>query len=180
MTTYISLLRGINVSGQKKIPMTELKLLYESLVFENVTTYIQSGNVIFSSAENYESKLCDLISNKIREVFGYDVEVIIRSKNTWSEVIKNNPFIKRSEVDPKKLHVTFLSQIPVEINTDELDKVKDSTEQYVISDKEIYFYCPEGYGRTKLSNNLLERKLKVTATTRNWNTVMKLFEMANI
>ena len=77
------------------------------------------------------------------------------------------------------MYVTFLSQEPLEINRDELDKIKQSTEKFMVLGKEIYFYCPDGYGRTKLSNNLLERKLKVTATTRNWNTVKKLFELAN-
>ena len=179
MATYISLLRGINVSGQKKIQMAELKSLYVSLDFENVLTYIQSGNVVFNSTENDESKLTNQISDKILEVFGFDVKVIIRTKNDWVKVIENNPFIKRSGIDPKKLHVTFLSQEPSEINQDELDKVKHDTEEYVVMGEEIYFYCPEGYGRTKLSNNFLERKVKVTATTRNWNTVNKLLEIAN-
>ena len=177
--TYISLLRGINVSGNKKILMAELKSIYETMGFENVLSYIQSGNVIFSSIENDELKLCDMISDKIQEAFGYDVKVIIRSKNAWEKVIGNNPFIQSSEIESSKLYVTFLSQEPLEINRDELDKIKQSTEKFMVLGKEIYFYCPDGYGRTKLSNNLLERKLKVTATTRNWNTVKKLFELAN-
>ncbi len=176
---YISLLRGINVSGQKKIPMAELKSLYKSLGFENVTTYIQSGNVIFSSAERDESKLSALISDKIQEVFSFDIEIIIRSKESWASIIQNNPFTNRKSINPKKLHVTLLSQVPSDINTGVLNKVKLSLEEYVICEKEIYLYCPEGYGRSKLSNNLIESKLKITATTRNWNTVNKLFEIAN-
>jgi uncharacterized protein (DUF1697 family) len=179
MTTYISLLRGINVSGQKKIQMKELKSLYESLGLENVITYIQSGNVIFSCGEKNELKLVDLISNKIRDVFGFDVSVVIRSKDDWVKIIKNNTLINRKDIDPQKLYVTLLSQITSRINTDVLDKVKHNSEEYVVGEREIYLYCPEGYGRTKLSNNYIENKLKIGATTRNWNTVYKLFEITD-
>ncbi|MEJ2544018.1 MAG: DUF1697 domain-containing protein [Calditrichaceae bacterium] len=109
MSVYISLLRGINVSGQKKIQMRELKSLYESLGFENVSTYIQSGNVVFSSNENDESKLANLISAKIRKVFSYEVSVIIRSKEYWKNLIAKNPFLKKDNTDIKKMHVTILS-----------------------------------------------------------------------
>jgi uncharacterized protein (DUF1697 family) len=179
MSVYISLLRGINVSGQKKIQMRELKSLYESLGFENVSTYIQSGNVVFSSNENDESKLANLISAKIRKVFSYEVSVIIRSKEYWKNLIAKNPFLKKDNTDIKKMHVTILSHQPEEINTDIFDKVKFDSEEYVIKEKEIYLYFPEGYGRTKLSNNYIEKKLKIAATTRNWNTVNKLMDIAN-
>lgn len=179
MTTYISLLRGINVSGQKKIQMKDLKSLYESLGFKNVITYIQSGNVIFSCEEEIELKLVDIISTKIRDVFSFNVSIVIRSKDDWVKIIENNTFINRKDINPEKLHITLLSQVPSEINTDVLDKVKHSSEEYVFGEREIYLYCPEGYGRTMLSNNYIESKLKVSATTRNWKTINKLFEIAN-
>jgi uncharacterized protein (DUF1697 family) len=176
---YISLLRGINVSGQKKIQMTELKSLYESLGFENITTYIQSGNVVFSSNENDELKLAKLISDKIREDFSYEVNVIIRSKEYWKDLIAKNPFLKKDNTDIKKMHVTILSQMPVKIEAEIFDQAKSDTEEYAIKEREIYLYFPDGYGRTKLSNNFIENKLKIAATTRNWNTVTKLMDIAN-
>ncbi|HES60111.1 MAG TPA: DUF1697 domain-containing protein [Caldithrix sp.] len=175
---YISLLRGINVSGQKKIQMAELKSLYESLGFENVTTYIQSGNVVFSSKEIDELKLAKLISDKIREVLGYNVSIIIRSKIEWEKLIADNPFSKRENFDVKKMHVTLITEQPTMIGGDIFDRVKYDSEEYVIGERHIYLYFPEGYGQTKLSNNYIENKLKVSATTRNWNTVMKLSELA--
>lgn len=159
--------------------MTELKSLYVSLGLENVTTYIQSGNVVFYSNENNESKLTNLISDKIRKIFGYDVSVIIRSKNEWQKLMANNPFLNRNNSDIKKMHVTILSQVPEKIDTEIFDQVKYNSEEYAIRGKEIYLYFPDGYGRTKLSNNFIENKLKIAATTRNWNTVMALNEMAD-
>ena len=176
---YFSLLRGINVSGQKKIQMAKLKLLYDSLGFQNVTTYIQSGNVIFESNDKDCDILSERISQKILDTFGFEVTVIIRTKDEWIKVIKNNPFAGKAEIDQTRLYITFLHQEPDEIDADGLDQSKSKTEKYAIVGKEFYFYCPDGYGRTKLSNTVVEKKLKVTATTRNWNTVNKLLEMTD-
>jgi len=176
---YISLLRGINVSGQKKIKMVELKSLYESMGFENVVTYIQSGNVIFTSQDKDKLKLANLISGEIRKLFGFDVSVFIRTKNEWEQLIKNNPFLVRQNLDRKRMYVTLFSQILPKIETEILDRAKFDSEEYAVGEKEIYFYCPEGYGRTKLSNNFMESKLRITATTRNWNTVTKLADMTD-
>ena len=174
MTTYISMLRGINVSGQKKIAMAELKKLYESLGFKNVQTYIQSGNVIFEYSDANLSKLISKIEKKIKEYFGFDVLVLIRTKDEFQKLIENTPFSKK---DNNKLHVTFLSSIPTDSPIEEINKVKYKSEEFFISGKEIYLFCPNGYGKSKLSNNFFERKLKLSATTRNWKTITKLLEI---
>jgi len=169
------MLRGINVGGQKRIKMDELKGLYESLGLDNIQTYIQSGNVLFSATETDCVKLAGKIEQKIKRSFGFEVVVIIRTKNELGKIIRKNPL---ADKDESKLHVTFLSDYPESIPKEEIKKVVGKSEEFAIEEREIYLYCPNGYGNTKLSNNFFERKLKVTATTRNWKTVTTLFEMA--
>ena len=174
MATYISLLRGINVSGQKKIKMADLKLLYESLGFDNVRTYIQSGNVLFDSDELDVESFTSNIESGINLRFGYDVAVLIKTQEELARIVQRTPF----GVD--SVYITFLFDLPVEIPMDELDKAKIEAEQIEIVHDVAYIHCPSGYGRTKLSNNFLERKLRVSATTRNLNTVNKLLELSGL
>ena len=180
MQTFISLLRGINVSGQKKILMMDLKALYENLKFTDVTTFIQSGNVIFKNNE----KLSDIeFAKKIEEAiykhFDFQVPVIVRSKDEMKEIISTNPFLKEENIDEKKLHVTFLSEIPSEENAMSIQSMDFSPDRFIIRNKDIYLSIPASYGETKISNAFFEKKLKVKATTRNWNTVKKLSAMAS-
>lgn len=172
---FISLLRGINVSGQKKVPMQQLKELYEKLGFTSVQTYIQSGNVIFSSNERDAAKLQVKIESAIKKEFGFDVLVFVRTSADLEKIVKNNPFTQQ---ETESLYITLLSQVPVEIPAD-LDKFKAPNDKYKIINDVIYFYCPEGYGKTKLSNNLFEKKLKLNATTRNYNTINALLKISN-
>jgi uncharacterized protein (DUF1697 family) len=179
MQTFISILRGINVSGQKKILMADLKVLYENLKFKDVRTYIQSGNVIFKSNEplsdiEFEKKIEDQIFKK----YDFHVPVIIRSEDEIRKIIAANPFLKEKNIEQKKLHVTFLSNIPDKENVESIEKMDFSPDKFMISGKEVYLYVPNGYGETKISNTFFEKKLKVKATTRNWNTVNKLSELS--
>jgi uncharacterized protein (DUF1697 family) len=172
MTTYITMLRGINVGGQKKTSMTELKGLYESLGLKNVRTYIQSGNVIFESAAADPLELKTRIERGIKETFGYETAVFIRTRDDFQRLIKKTPYSKK---DPGKRHVTFLSDIPRSIPLDEIERIKDTSEEFAIAGREIYLFLPNGSGNTKLSNAFFEKKLNVGATTRNWNTVLALY-----
>jgi uncharacterized protein (DUF1697 family) len=178
MKTFISILRGINVSGQRKIQMTDLKALYEALKFTNVITYIQSGNVIFKSKSASDQKLAKRIEDAIYERYNFNVPVIIRTVEEMEHAISVNPFLKQSKIDIEKLHITFLAEIPEQENVESIRNINYSPDKFIIIDKEVYLYCPNGYGITKLSNNFFEQKLKIKATTRNWRTVNKLFEMA--
>ena len=174
MKKYVSLLRGINVSGQKKIRMEELKKLYESLGFKNVQTYIQSGNVIFEFSNTSLSKLRINIEQKIKQVYSFDVKVVIRTREELQSIVKHTPFSKK---DNNRIYITFLSDMPTHIPTNELTKAKNISEEFFIFGREVYFFCPTGYGKTKLSNIFFEKKLHVFATTRNWKTVTTLLEL---
>jgi len=178
MTSVISILRGINVSGQKKIPMAELKTLYHELKFKNIATYIQSGNVIFSTGQTNFKTLSRKIEQKIFEKYGFHVPVIIRTADEMQSAINNNPFLKIKNIAIDKLHVTFLEDNP---NNDHIEKIKAyqyEPDKFIIVGKEVYLSCPDGYGRTKLTNTFFESKLKVRATTRNWRTVNELLKIA--
>lgn len=180
MTSYVSMLRGINVGRKKRIRMKELRELYLSLNFKEVKTYIQSGNVIFQYLDSDPSDLEDKIQNKVLELFGFDVKVIIRTMNELKKVIAENPFKK---VDTKHLYVTFLSDSPTEklVNEIKINKeamVKNESDKCFISLREVYLFLPGGYGTNKLNNNFFERELNLSCTTRNWKTVNKLFDIA--
>jgi uncharacterized protein (DUF1697 family) len=179
METYISILRGINVGGQKKIQMTDLKLLYEGLELAEIITYIQSGNVIFKTDKNCNTKeLADRIEQAIEAKYDFTVPVILRAVKEIENTLAVNPFLKENNIDFDKLHVTFLADKPSKENLGNLKNFDYSPDKFIIDGMEIFLYCPNGYGITKLSNNFFENKLKVRATTRNWKTVNKLFELA--
>lgn len=176
--TYISILRGINVSGKNKILMTELKAMYAGLGYENVQTYIQSGNVIFTTKGKTNAKtLIKDIESAIKQNFNFDVPVIIRTKEEWSELMHNNPYLHQKNIDPAYLHVTFLAD-PPEKDIVVPDSGQYAPDSFILSGKEVYLHCPGGYGNTKLHNNFFEKKLKTGATTRNWKTVLQLAELA--
>ncbi len=174
MRAYVALLRGVNVAGHARVSMEELRKCFESQGLEKVRTYIQSGNVVFEHKIANVSGLVEKIENGIKAVFGLDVRVIIRTRAEMSRVIENTPF--RAE-EHDKAHLTFLSAEPKDVSTRELEAVKDKAEKFLVSGREVYLYCPNGYGRSKLSNSFFERKLKVSATTRNWRTVNVLYKM---
>lgn len=178
MPTYITILRGINVSGHNIIPMKELKALMERLGFENIATYIQSGNIVFNSPEKNEDKLITKIHNAIKTKFGFDVPVIARTAKEFKAALNNNPFFKEKDIDTEKLHITFLASEPTKENTDKANTYNYEPDRFIISGREVYVYCPNGYGNTKINNTFFENKLKVTATTRNLKTVKELVKMA--
>lgn len=178
MTTYISILRGINVSGQKLVKMDALKNMYEKLSFENIQTYVQSGNIIFSSEQCDVKNLEKTISSQIKSDFGFEVPVIVLNVETLKIIIEDNPFAKDTSKDISFLHVTFLADNPILIDKESILDKKLSNEEIEFTSKAIYLYCPNGYGKTRLNNNFLETKLKVTATTRNWKTTIELLKLA--
>lgn len=174
---YIALLRGINVSGQKKILMADLRDLLSD--FKNVKTYIQSGNIIFDSNSKDTSKLAQQISDKIYKKYSFEVPVIVRSTEEWTFTFNNNPFLKDDAIDIKQLYVTFLSETPSEENIKLMKQLDYSPDVFIITKNLIYSRYPNGPGRSKMTINVFEKKLKVTATSRNWNTVTKLLALFN-
>jgi uncharacterized protein (DUF1697 family) len=179
MPAYIVMLRGINVSGHKTIKMEDLRALCDDLGFRNVETYVQSGNIIFQSQVENPATISRRIGAKIIEFFGFEVSVMVRTSNEMRNVISNNPFLKENGIDSSKLHVTFLSEIVQKTSLEKLAELSTSPDRFHPAPREIYVYCPSGYGRTKLSNVGIEKALSVAATTRNWKTTTKLLEMVS-
>jgi uncharacterized protein (DUF1697 family) len=178
MKTYISMLRGVNVGG-KTMHMTDLRGLYESLDLKNVETYVQSGNVVFDTAVQDIPRWVGLLEGQIRLKFGYSVSIIIRETGDFQRVITTNPFLQGRSEDPLKLHVTFLQQPPSAMQWTNLKIPDPGPDEFSPGKEEVFLFCPGGYGRTKLSNTFFEKQLNMPATTRNWNTVNTLFQMAN-
>lgn len=177
METFIALLRGINVSGQKMIRMEELKQSLASLNFRNIRTYIQSGNIVFETEKTGSHNLEKQIGEKILDHFGFHVPVVIRTRKELEIVHSNNPFLGERNEPVEKLHVTFIA---AETGADVLNKLERDLflpDEYFILGREVYLFCPNGYGRTKLTNQYFESKLKTTATTRNWKTIETLVRM---
>ncbi|MGH2447730.1 MAG: DUF1697 domain-containing protein [Chloroflexota bacterium] len=176
MQTYIAMLRGINI-GDKQIKMADLRRLVEGLGHDDVETYIQTGNVVFRSSVGDAEAVRSGIEDAVRKVLGMEVAVVLRTREELRSLVAETPFV-REGVESRWLHVTFLSampdqsKIPAQVAGTEPD-------EYVVHGRDIYLYCPGGYGRTKLNNSFWERKVGVAATTRNWNTVNKLLEMAD-
>jgi len=179
MQTYIALLRGINVSGHKKIKMADLRVYLEEIGFQDVQTYIQSGNIVFRSKKLPSDNLEILIKNKIQEKYGFGVPVIVITPDEINYAANNNPFEKNSAKDPKKFAVIFLQEQPSQENIEILKGYDYRPEEYVLTNKLIYFYAANGAGNAKMTNNFFENKLKVKATSRNWRTTHKLLEMVN-
>ena len=175
----VSLLRGINVSGQKKILMADLRDLFERLGFSQVATYIQSGNVVFESPESARDLLQKQIQDAIRADYGFTVPVELRSHRELTTVIAEYPF---GEIDlaleGSKIAVTFLSEEPPAASLATLEQYVIAPDELVHRGREIYLRCPDGFGKAKLTNAILEKKLGVSATSRNWKTVLKLAEMS--
>lgn len=178
MTTYISILRGINVSGQKVIKMDALKRLYENLGFENVRTYIQSGNVLFSSAAKDPIELESIIFAEIKTEFGFEVPVLVLRIEALEKIVKENPLTIENDKDISFLHVTFLASNPADYDLASILQKQQPSEEIAITANAVYLYCPNGYGKTKLHNSFLENKLKTQATTRNWKTINELLKLA--
>ena len=179
MNTYIAFLRGINVSGKRKVPMVELRVLCERLKLQDVKTYIQSGNIVFKSSLAQTEELEDLLSNEIEKYFGFEVPVIIKTVDDLNEIINQNPFISQEDIEANKVYFVLLNKFPanellVKFNTETF-----KNEECSIVDTRVYLKCALGYGKAKLNNNLIERKLKVLATTRNYRTMNKLIELCN-
>ncbi|WP_395063723.1 DUF1697 domain-containing protein [Flavobacterium sp.] len=174
---HLALLRGINVSGHNMIKMDALKTTLEAIMFTNVETYIQSGNVFVETEEESAFGVGFKIKQEIFKTFGHEVPVIVIGKNDLEFCFKNNPFLKQKDVDTKKLYVAFISK---ELSSSAINELKISQfkpDEAVIDGNRIFIKYDIGAGKTRLDQKYIEKKLNVTATIRNWNTVTKLLEL---
>jgi uncharacterized protein (DUF1697 family) len=174
MTVFISLLRGINVGGNKKIRMAELTALYQSLGFTTVQTLLQSGNVIFSSTLTDPASITAQLEAAIIERFGFESKIILRSHDQLRAIIQHHPCSADQLAEPARILVTFLQREPDPQAVEALRQAHQGSEIIHHQGQELYLYYPDGMGRSKLDNSFIERKLKVISTGRNWNTVNKL------
>jgi uncharacterized protein (DUF1697 family) len=175
--TYVTLLRGINVSGKHLIKMEQLRRSMEALGFERVETYVQSGNIVFDAKEKSAAAVAKKISARLYDEYGYTVSVLVKTADELTETMKKNGFLKQKGVDPATLHVTFLYGAPGKAGLAKIAAIAAGADRFLAVDQQIYLFCPDGYGRTKLSNVALERALGLCGTTRNWRTVTMLVQM---
>lgn len=176
METYIALLRGINVGGHRKIKMDDLKEMFHDLGFKNVTAYIQSGNVIFDASESKRNALSHVIMQKIKDTFGHDVPVIIRSPAELERTLKEFPF---KEKEGWKGYISFLSDKPVPERAKELETMSTDIEKFAVKNIAVCTLVDKGTPEKPLfSNNFIEKKLGNHATSRNLRTVRKILEFA--
>jgi len=173
MHTYIALFRGINVGGKNKLPMKALVPLLEQLAYQNIRTYIQSGNVVFDSAKPLLKKQVIELQNTIKEAEGFEPDILILQPSTLQAIIQANPFPTENG---KALHCFILESSPKKPDIDAIQARKSATESFHLGKHAFYLHAPDGIGRSKLAASV-ERQLGVPTTARNWNTISKLAEM---
>ncbi len=176
MHKKIAILRGINVGGKRKILMADLKALCNALIWNDVKTYIQSGNVIFNS-DKENPELEHELEKAITQKYGFDVPVIVINAEELQRMVDKNPFVDEN-TDISHLHLTFLKQNAIQENIDHIRTYDFEPDKFEIDNQAIFVYCEGKYHQSKLTNNFFEKKLKVGATTRNWKTVLKLLELS--
>jgi uncharacterized protein (DUF1697 family) len=175
--TYIALLRAVNVGGKNILKMERLRELCAKIGFKNVRTYVQSGNVVFA-ADDSAADCCQSLEKMLAGKTTLPVSVVVRTGADLKRVIARNPFLIVKGVDRSKLAVAFLSGTASKEGLKKLGGMDFGPDRFSAAGKDVYLFCPTGFARTKLSNNTLERVLSVRATSRNWNTVVALHEMA--
>ncbi|KAF2080806.1 DUF1697 domain-containing protein [Flavobacterium sharifuzzamanii] len=178
MKTHLALLRGINVSGHNMMKMEALKAMLENLGFQNIKTYLQSGNVFVDSEED-ASKVGFMIKQEIFKVFGHEVPVVMITKENLESCFTNNPFLKEKDIDTKKLYVAFVSTTLKKENINDLKISQFKPDEASIDENKIFIKYDIGAGKTRFDQKYIEKKLNVTATIRNWNTVTNLLKMYN-
>jgi uncharacterized protein (DUF1697 family) len=176
--TFVALLRGINVGGKNKLPMKDLVGMFESAGCVTTRHYIQSGNIVFSSPPALAPKIPATIEAAIAKGFGLRVPVVLRSEKELRAVVAGNPFLAAG-VDLEALHVMFLAAQPSRAAIAALDPSRSPPDAFAVKGREIYLACPDGVGRTKLTNTWFDSKLQTVSTGRNWRTVLKLVAMCD-
>jgi uncharacterized protein (DUF1697 family) len=171
------MLRGVNVSGRNKLPMKDLRALLVAAGARDVRTYIQSGNAVFTSGRP-PSTLVKNLENALERALGNPVPVLLRTIDELEAVIVANPFVARGE-DAKVLHVTFLGEAPTATARESVSSGRGGADECAVIGRQVYLFCPHGYGTTKLTNAFFEKKLGTQATTRNWKTITTLAQLAH-
>ena len=172
---YVALLRGINVGGKNLVPMNDLKAVVAGLGHRDVSTYIASGNVVFTSARGDEAAIAAGVEAGIKKAFGLSIPVVLRTHDELAVVAAHNPFPGE---DLARLYVTFLGRPPTGRALTRLDPTRSAPDEYAVRGRDIYLNLPAGFGKTALTADYFQKCLGTTATTRNWNTVRRLVELS--
>jgi uncharacterized protein (DUF1697 family) len=176
LAKYVALLRGVNVGGKNLLPMKDLAQIFIEAGCADVRTYIQSGNVIFRAAGSVLEELPGRVMQRITERFGYRTPIILRTVDQVDKAIRNNPFAKAG-APGNTLCVLFLEDLPSAERVRNLDPARSPPDAFFVAGREIYLHFPNGMARSKLTNAYFDSKLATTSTARNWNTVLKLFDL---
>ncbi|MCZ4119276.1 DUF1697 domain-containing protein [Streptomyces sp. H39-S7] len=181
MTSYVALLRGINVGGKNKVPMQTLRELLTGLDCTDVRTHLQSGNAVFGHPRADPAELATSLEARITEELGLTIRCLVRDGAGLRRVVDRNPFDMEG-IDPSRFLVTFLSAPPDQERLSAIDPAAYAPEEFRLADPktptEIYTHLPDGIHKARLALLFTDKKLGVTATARNWNTVLKLTAMA--
>lgn len=178
MSVLISMLRGVNLGSHNRIKMEDLRALYESLGFESVRTYVQSGNVVFRTKQTNATKVATKIQDAIEKKFKFRPAVIVRTTEDLRKAVAQTPFEASRKLEPAKILVTFLASEPPSDARGNLARFQSHPEELHLKGRELYIYFPNGAGRSKLPWSTVEKFLKVAGTARNWNSVLAMLEMA--
>jgi uncharacterized protein (DUF1697 family) len=179
MPVYIAMLRGINIGPHKRMKMEKLRTSCQALGFDQVASYIQSGNLVFKAGKIPAAAVSAKIEKCIAADFGFEAAVIARTADELKEIIRANPLLKEPGVDESKLHIVFLSDTPAAEARKKLQSLTLSPDRVRVSAREIYFYFPNGVSGSSLWKHNLDRITAVTGTMRNWRTVCALDQMAS-
>lgn len=174
---HIALLRGINVAGKNRLPMKDLVALFEGAGCEEVRTYIQSGNVVFRAVAPLAKRLAAQITATIQDQFALSVPVVMRSAAELRGVAEGNPFLREGR-EQESLHVAFLADVPAAAAVDALDPTRSPGDSFRVVGRDVFLHLPNGVGKSKLTNEWLDRSLKTVSTIRNWRTLLALVEMS--
>ena len=178
MPRYVALLRSVNVAGHGRIAMDELRASFTALGYADIASYIQTGNVLFTTTSRSESALAAAIEQRLAEDFGDSPAVLLRSVAELRRIGASSPYAKAG-ADKARHHVTFLATVPSGAALQALNLPPSGRDELVVDGKEVYVHTPDGYANTKYTGTFLERRLGVVSTTRNWNTVSKLCALAD-
>jgi uncharacterized protein (DUF1697 family) len=177
MTAYVALLRSVNVAGHGRLAMADLKASFVALGYDDVSTFIQTGNVLFRSPSKSMPKLIATIEEQLEADFGASPAVLLRTVPDLTRVVATSPFAKKG-ADPARHHVTFLAKKPTSKQLAEFKAPASGRDELEIIGQEVYVHTPDGYAGSKLTGTLIERRLGMLSTTRNWNSVTKLCALA--
>ena len=178
MSTFFAFLRGINVGGNNKIPMVDLRKMFEELKMKEVKTILQSGNVAFQCTGRKAAELEEILEKETTKRFGGSIAYMVRSADELSAIVKDNPFPKEAKEDPSHLLVLFLKESATNDAEQKLNEAIKGREVVKVSGRNAYAIFPDGIGTSKVTPSMIDKNLGTRSTARNWNTVNKLLALA--